>query len=136
MAQVRTHQDCFAQLMAQSDQLFAEERYASAYHLLAAALHVAQACGDEALLGALAERAAAHRDHLDRAQPRIDLAPVVALHREGRDVYESLELRIATLQLSWRLGRMPQRVLGAAHFSPPVLAAPLRPRKSRARPAQ
>ena len=102
----------FSRLLSLCDELFADEAYEASYHVLMAGLHVAEGAGDPALLAEVGARASRHRDHVNRRSPEHPFSDASAVRRGGRAPYETLELRVASLELSWRLDTLAARSQG------------------------
>ena len=79
-------------LMELHRQLFATERYEAAYHVLAAALHVAQEVEDIERLGNIERLARSRQADVDAALPVHPMASVSARRRGNPAMYQTLAL--------------------------------------------
>lgn len=91
--------DMYERLMAMSQEALVSAHYETAYHALAAAMHYAQALGDDQRLSLVEQAAKAQQDWIDAHAPAHRLSTQSAAKRRVVSIYNMLARQAATLVL-------------------------------------
>src|SRR3712207_5973483 len=94
--------DRYEALMVMSEQAFADRQYEVAYHTLSAAMHCAEALGDERRLRTVEQTARMQRDWINSYDPAHRLSRQSAAARGGRSIYDSLDVHLESIRLRLR----------------------------------
>lgn len=84
------HGDMCQQLMSISQEALVSGHYETAYHTLCAAMHYAEAVGDEQGLRLVEQTAKEHRDWIDTHSPEHRMSTQSAHQRQGTNMYSML----------------------------------------------
>lgn len=101
-------EELFRRLMELHDQLFTEQRFEAAYHVLAAALHVGEELGLEAL-SSVQRLCTARQAEIDRSHPGHSISSASSNRRGNTPLYATLALTARAAMGKVRAARALQR---------------------------
>ena len=94
--------DRYERLMNITDQAFADRQYDVAYHALVAAMHCAEALGDEQRLSIVEQTAQRQREWIDTYDPGHRLSSQSAASQGVHSIYASLGAQLNAVRLRLR----------------------------------